>query len=254
MGTILHEHESIASTNILKPREEYPVTFQVGIVGSDGVLLASDRLHTESGYPRIHKGFESEKIEIIEEKKLAYCCAGDDLTVMSARRIAASIGSESIDNPKALFIQAARDAVKEEFASRSERYGGQLFGGAILLAHQSAAGVKLWKVQVEAVTPNAFAVDSPAVCIGDPCNSAVYFVERYIQKRPGRLPIDTLLPLAAHTVLMAGIMSGGIISGLEIVLCTSSGFRRLTKEELDSLTAYSADLDTDIAVALKIPL
>jgi hypothetical protein len=46
-----------------------------------------------------------------------------------------------------------------------------------------------------------------------------------------RLPIAQLAGLAAHLVVVAGALSSALVSGLEIVFCNESGFRRLTDQE-----------------------
>src|ERR1700691_3475998 len=59
------------------PWAEDGVTFQVGMVGSDGVVLGSDRLHAQLLGTR--SAFLANKIVIAED--CAYCCAGDDLGI-----------------------------------------------------------------------------------------------------------------------------------------------------------------------------
>src|SRR5213080_1086686 len=52
------------------------LTFLVGIIGSDGVLLASDRKHTRQS--DVRTGFKAPKVFISGDKQLAYCCSGDE--------------------------------------------------------------------------------------------------------------------------------------------------------------------------------
>src|SRR5258708_3142237 len=58
------------------PSEDVPMTFQVGLVGSDGVLLASDkRVRDVRG--GLVATFDTDKIVVLDDLHLAYCFAGD---------------------------------------------------------------------------------------------------------------------------------------------------------------------------------
>ena len=61
-----------------RPLEDIPVTFQVGMVGSDGVVLASDRCYTRHDSAR--SSYEGDKIFVAENKPLALCAAGEDIS------------------------------------------------------------------------------------------------------------------------------------------------------------------------------
>jgi len=76
-------------------------------------------------------------------------------------------------------------------------------------------------------------------------NSAVFWRERYYSSwAPSLLPIDQLIPLAAHLILSAGEIGRGAIGGLEIVRCDKDGtVRRLSDESLVELKAISRDWD-----------
>ena len=69
------------------------MTFQVGIVGSDGVLLASDFKHSDG----MRNTSTSSKLAI--RKGIAYCAAGDNAAAILAREYAedfqgGDVGSE----------------------------------------------------------------------------------------------------------------------------------------------------------------
>ena len=59
------------------------MTFQIGMVGEDGVLLASDRAYTRLG-SGTRTALSSQKLIITPAENIAYCCAGDDFTQMVA--------------------------------------------------------------------------------------------------------------------------------------------------------------------------
>jgi hypothetical protein len=60
------------------------------------------------------------------------------------------------------------------------------------------------------------------------------------------MPVEKLVPLAAHLVCQSHYMNTATISGLEIVLCTASGIRRLSDESIAALEKQSADWDKAI--------
>src|SRR5205809_8004096 len=75
--------------------EEIPVTFQIGIVGSDGILLASDRATTRiNGYRG--SPFMATKITTVGDF-LAYCCAGDDTAITLSNEIEKNIDRADIE-------------------------------------------------------------------------------------------------------------------------------------------------------------
>src|SRR5580698_773185 len=82
------------------------MTFQVGLVGSDGVLLASDRRHTRQDTCR--SSFQSDKIFLSSRQRLAYCAAGDD--------IAEAVGVKLLEFEDA---SASDAAYKEQLELRS---------------------------------------------------------------------------------------------------------------------------------------
>jgi len=47
-------------------------------------------------------------------------------------------------------------------------------------------------------------------------------------------------------IVSAGTLSGCSIDGLEIVLCNTSGIRRIAKNSIDKLKAQSSDWDKQI--------
>lgn len=61
----------------IHPPDEPPVTFQIGLVGKDGVLLASDTLHTQVAPTR--STFNSPKISHDTRTQITHCWSGDEL-------------------------------------------------------------------------------------------------------------------------------------------------------------------------------
>jgi hypothetical protein len=84
------------------------------------------------------------------------------------------------------------------------------------------------------------------VVTGDGANAALFFTERYYQKRP----IRELAFLTAHTVLVGGRLNPGGVSGLDIVFCESSGIGSLSEKSVAALRAKSEQLDDSLGRSL----
>lgn len=76
------------------------------MIAKDGILLASDMLTVTTNLPgRPAASFYAEKILIVEDKGLAYCCAGDDLALALGEEIRTTINAEAYRNPRAFFLE-----------------------------------------------------------------------------------------------------------------------------------------------------
>src|SRR5579863_4399601 len=56
--------------------EEIPVTFQIGALGDEGIILGSDRRAADESHGT-RTTFDTPKIVVIDDLRLAYCYAGD---------------------------------------------------------------------------------------------------------------------------------------------------------------------------------
>ena len=90
-------------------------------------------------------------------------------------------------------------------------------------------------------------VDSAAS--GDTVNAAIFWREAYY----ARVPIAKLTVLASHIIVAAGRISPALIDGLEIVLCDSSGFRRLSREENEQWKEKAVKRDKKIGRIVLTP-
>ena len=83
--------------------------------------------------------------------------------------------------------------------------------------------------------------DDKAVA-GNKLNSALFFTQRFYEK----LPIPSLIPLAAHTVLSASRINSTGIGGLEIIRCSRGKFKPLSDRKIAELVEWSENLDHKI--------
>ena len=228
------------------------MTFQLGMVGTDGILIASDRLSTQSGIlGQTYAGaFHTDKIMVIESKKLAYCCAGDQLSIIAGQRIVDRIEEPSWEGIRqALVVCAAEVAAEERKRSADKQSWEKLRGGSLLLAYCKYTPLELWQLDIPADGMPCAHKISDKIRIGDSTTPASFFLERYYRERP----VEELIFLAAHTVLTAGAMNPAGVGGLDIVLCKPSGCEVLTQDRIGKLRARSEKLHTQIASSLVPP-
>lgn len=223
------------------------MTFEVGIVGTDGIVLASDKKYTSLGL-ETKESFMCGKIEIDPELGLAYCCAGDDLCVTVVENVLSGL-RQPIHNrlTKELLIIAAQTAITKEPEGRSKRQGRELTGGQALFAFQRPHP-HLWHLCIR-IPPLAFRIDDK-VCIGAPGNLARFFAEKYVRPEISKASTRTLQLLAAHLVLMAESIDSSSVAGLEIVTCSASGFVKESDERISELVSQSRALDAHTKAAL----
>jgi hypothetical protein len=222
------------------------MTFQIGMVGSNGILLASDQLATYSGnssqYPDTSL---TRKITVTQNGRIAHCCAGDRLSIITGAAIANGIDqldeySASITDHVIQAIYSSSGPVITGECKQSIGNSETLRGGSILVATCRPLG--LWRIDViPEKLPLVVQILNKAK-IGDSNTPAPFFTESYYRKRP----VEELTFLAAHTVLTAGAMSQSV-KGLDIVICRPSGCNMLTNDSIEALKLRSETLWAQIS-------
>jgi len=226
--------------------EETPMTFQVGFVGNDGVLLASDRRIVMMG--RVRASSLADKI-FIEGNDLAYCCAGGDLASVMRQPIIDAVRTASADFRSDL-IQRCQMKILEllEGCPLNEVLRQK---GVILFARRLDGRVELWRILLGTLGTSVIPEHiENKIVQGDELSSASLFVERYFPVCP--CPIRTLIPLAAHTIVTAEWLNPDAVGGLEIVLCSHAGFEKLPNDQIEELAQSVHGREAWIAKALGL--
>jgi hypothetical protein len=241
----------------MKPRildpEEIPMTFQIGFTASDGVLIGSDRKKTSLfGY---HHSQNIPKIQINESETFAYCSAGDS----GFGDVVASVVEEELSKGTVDFVTG--DAVKAQrmlrhclhtARERESEYiksrGLQPSGGAnIMFVFRQNEAVALWTMDALSQVPAvSLVIEGENIKAGDANSPSVFFPHWYFDKV--RNTVESLLPLAVHTVLMA---KADHIDGVQIGIFTSTQFRTMTDEELNPYIRLSQEIDSRILALLQ---
>lgn len=213
------------------------LTFLVGMVGSDGVLLASDRKHVRVA--EVRTGFNSEKIFISKDRQLAYCSSGDEFSNEIGQSFLKAIKTAGSDDD---FRSALETHIREFMAGMPPIGNGK--EGSVLLGRIVQPHAQIWHLDVRdqpTIPPEILCVDDKT-CEGDRANSASFFGDAYFPRNNSDIPVAQLRLLAAHSVLMASVRNSEYIDGLDMAESTAEGFRKLTAKELKDLTTLSTDL------------
>lgn len=234
------------------------MTFQIGAIASDGIILASDTKITQTEGCR--SSIESTKINISDDPVAMYCWAGDYRPGEIARHF---LEAEKVSNR--LGIQnEIRDGLGRAAHNVWTLDYGPKYGvdhvaelklkhspGELMIACRGESSVGLWKLNyhggIDPYPVQAFAAS------GDAVNSAVFFLNRYY-KQDRSQTTEELLPLVSHTLVMAGLMNPTGVGGLEIAVWMNSANKPelLNAQWIARLTRQSGDFDEMIRRMLSL--
>jgi hypothetical protein len=218
------------------------MTMQVGMIGTDGILLASDTRWMSTG--EVRQTSSSSKIRFNDKHTVAISCARN---MENALRIANGITDQIKSDEDWQFpILKIEDIAREILDER----GDPERNDAQCLIVSLRPVLQLFCLEVATVNrqvgkPYCRKINDKAV-VGDRVNAAIFWTERYYAAKP----IRNLIPLAAHLIVSAGKLNPAGIGGLEIVLCDASGFHRLSDASIRDLELKTNELDERIEASL----
>jgi len=202
------------------------MTLQVALVGKDGIVVASDKKHADTSSGK-RRTFSARKFRLADDKSMAVFYAKSGMATVAARRIL-----KELQQPKDL--RAELERIGEDVIN-----GDELKLDSEVVFVTSRIPGSIFHLHMGNNVAQCDIVKDKVVFTGDGANAALFFTERYYQKRP----IRELALLAAHTVLVGGRLNPGGISGLDIVFCEPSGITSLSEKSVAALRAKSEELD-----------
>jgi hypothetical protein len=216
--------------------EELPMTMQVVMLGTDGIVLGSDLKWVYSSDP-VRTSHLGPKIKLNPSLDVAVSCARSLEVSRPIADAVLSLDDAAWTTPIVSIQTAAKDAVGQFGAGRPD---------AQCLIVAAKPSLRAYRLEI-ANYPNG---TSMPVCeevtgyalAGDKSNSAVFWVERYYKKQP----ISNLLRLASQLIVSASKLNSGAIAGLELVTCSPKGFNRLPGESVDELERNALCLDQSL--------
>ena len=210
---------------------------QIGMVGSDGIVLASDtqwtrNLETTIDGRRIGRVIRSwtNRSKIKTNGQMVVSCALDKKTADS---IAEAILVRFDGNDPEGSIEEISNGIPG-----SERWDAQ---GLIVIPPFQLFRFQLAKQDGE-WTP--FCEESSGFDIaGDMGTPAIFWIHRFYEPW---YTVEQLTPLAAHMIMASHHLNNAGIGGLEIVLCRAGGNEFLPREETVKLQKAGSDRDRAI--------
>ena len=218
------------------------MTFQVCAFGSDGVVLASD------GKASAHDGTDSilEKIVFSEDRLLAISAAGVYRLAANAREEVLSLWNDHAPLGEYMLGLMA-DKVFWRYYGKPPTAPGPI--DDIVKSRLLILNVRTMELFDMRLGPKSASTRHTRgyVIAGDFLNVASFFIARYASNSKPPLPLRKLIPICAHTTLMASRINPSGVGGLEIAVCENSALRKLSDTEINDLIVSSESLDNDIA-------
>lgn len=208
-----------------------PMTLQIGMVGTDGVVIVGDKkwYGEAGGYRETH---HATKFKFDQQKGIAIACAEAEISRNIATRILEELQEKDYASPE-YALQRIADGVGTGF----RRFNVQI-PQAHCLVVVSRPKIRLFSLRLGLEGADGAEIEDKRRA-GDPGNLAMFFVDSYYGKRP----IRQLVFLGAHVVLTAPRFNSDGIGGLEILLCDRNGFQVIPETYLKKLRRKSLALE-----------
>jgi len=224
----------------ISPEELDSMTFQVGLVAHDGLVIASDRKVTIF-QPHLRKPgsrytTQGRKICTSEDHSIICAVAGDELADAVARRIIRlKIENLRIEALNELLKTTADEASAGHTKGMAEGHESlRVRESSVLVGIPDAKECPLWRIAVRDSSAPHYGAK---LFGGDEASSAIYVAEAFYQEYS--TSVDRAVAIAAHTVLEAGRLNPSGVSGLDVFVCSELGKRFLSQKEIEGLKDWS---------------
>ncbi|MGA2182815.1 MAG: hypothetical protein ABSH47_07275 [Bryobacteraceae bacterium] len=213
------------------------MTLLVGAMGSDGIILAADKLTIDLSTAEDSLEDTTETIKIVDlPQRVAYAFAGDILTLAVADELSQRLKSDSAE---ACITKTALENLANRTLDRREHYPLNTMdnGRTMLIVSYGTPDPRLWRLRIIPNRSQALAIDGMTIA-GAVSNTARFF-HYYYQHAES---VQRLKLLVAHTVLAASRI-GGYIRGLDMCTFQNGQSSWISQDEKAALTARSDALD-----------
>ena len=213
------------------------MTMQIGIVGRDGIVLASDTQWTSVVYRTQDAQpigrpmrYIKHSTKIKTNDKIAVSYAQDKETSYDTAE--AILARFPCENPEAAIREIAESIPSED---RRDVQGLIAVPPFELFRFQIAWENGEWTPSCEP--------DSQFDIAGDTANPSMFWIHRFYQ---AWLTVEQLIPLAAHLITSSHLVNTGGIGGLEIATCKVDEITLLPRERTIELAKEAWERDTAI--------
>jgi hypothetical protein len=229
------------------------MTMHVGMVGTDGIVLAGDTLQWANPLPDSvpsQTGISTwmnqtlSKIKISDDRKIAVACAGSlQEAYPLADAFIAGLSTQIRQYPEGRIQE-----ITQEFADSQPRWRGV---ECLVLFSEPQPNLYHLQCLPDEITGRAQAPQCCAVPMytfaGDSLNGAIFWAMRYYRiLPPAKQTVCHLQRLAAQIVADAGALNAGSVGGLELVYCDQLGIHSLSNRENYTLLRDAQERSDDI--------
>jgi hypothetical protein len=222
------------------------MTLQIGLLGSDGLVLASDRQLSIYEAGQVTRTLTS---KFFRNKDAVCCWAGDEAARFAAHFIR-EVDWETVSDREAKLMECAARGWETHFGV------GAMLHPLHMKALESVRKVlvacsngELW--QVEVFNPATVQRVLNKIVAGDISTTIGHLITHYV--RDDLVPVSTLIQVAAHAICMGHRENPAGIAGLEVAVIRNGTIKVLNADQENILQALSAKIHTDIQELLTKP-
>jgi hypothetical protein len=208
------------------------MTMQIALWATDGILLASDtKWMIDNG---VRYSQTQTKVLLHKSKGVAIALARNmETAFLIGNRILRELTETEWRNPASRIEELTRYALN---------LAGERTDIECLIV-RSRPTMALFHLQTQVTKfqtePECHRLFKGYAIAGDRSNSAVFFLEKYYERRP----VKQILSLAAHTIIAAHDLNNAAIDGLEMLICNDLGVQRVSQESIVSLETQAKEHD-----------
>jgi hypothetical protein len=240
------EQTDAPSRNLELERKLRRMTILVGMVGSDGIVLAADQCTASLGLTETTIDDQQDicKIVNLEKHQVAYARVGDHVSKEVGRKLSRELDLGDFDfNTIDLCLEGiAAETISTESEKTGKGFDTNLIRSLLVVFYGARVPEpQLWRVSISPPYPSTEEIKKIAISGAD--GNLARFLGSYYRRESSRLPVRSLAFLASHIVLTAGRFDPRMIGGLDVALFENGQCKFLSEQAIDDLTIRSRGLD-----------
>jgi len=216
------------------------MTMQVGMVGTDGIVIAGDTRWTMSPQLQLGQlhaggryGYAASKFRFSVERGIVVACARKMERATHIATEVLTLSDEELKEPCDAICGIAKRIRQRQTDNQDDAHC------LIAIAKPTPRMFLFQYGNVDGYLGEICYEMHETAFAGDIENAAIFWAERYY--RP--TTVRELIPLAAHLVVSSARLNTATIGGLELAVCDANGVHRVPAESVKQLAQQSRDWD-----------
>lgn len=206
---------------------------QIGMIGKDGIVLASDKKWSttwvksdRAKIQELRDEHSDSKILLSPTRNLAVCCADDMIAATDVAQKVISEWNPETDDSECSALKTLVEPLCSHRSFQCLVASARPAPSLLCISHD---------LQIED-RPLSITRALDRICAGDRANAAKFWHLRYYDHN---LPTQKLSSLAAQLITDAAVFNSGVIGGFDLAVSEGGVFRRIPKQECDSLAGIA---------------